>query len=462
MSYSPTLLRRPPTPQSARVQVHATDPNALLKKGIWLYFFLLIFEGALRKWILPGLATPLLVVRDPLALWLVYTTWRRNLLPANGYLTGMVIVGVFGIFTAVLLGHGSLAVAIYGARILLIHFPLMFVIGRIFTLEDVKEMGKVTLWIAIPMAVLIALQFYSPQSAWVNRGVGGDTEGAGFNGGAFGYFRPPGTFSFTTGNTLFFSFAACFILYFWLNPNGINRLVLIAATAGLLASIPLSISRSLLFQVLISVLFVMIASVRKPKYLKAMLLATMGIIVALAVLSNTEFFQTATKAFTARFEMASDTEGGLKGTLVDRFLGGMLGAISDSTKQPFFGYGIGMGTNVGSKLLTGETAFLIAEGEWGRLVGEMGALLGIIVILLRIGFVAKLGIASYQQILQNNLLPWILLSFGILTITQGQWAQPTALGFSTLIGGLIIAALRDPQHLVQSAHPAVAHDDLTT
>ncbi len=34
----------------------------LLKSGIWAYFLLLIFEGAIRKWIFPGLATPLLCV----------------------------------------------------------------------------------------------------------------------------------------------------------------------------------------------------------------------------------------------------------------------------------------------------------------------------------------------------------------------------------------------------------------
>jgi len=35
---------------------------------IWIYFFLLIFEGALRKWIAPSLANVLLVVRDPVLL----------------------------------------------------------------------------------------------------------------------------------------------------------------------------------------------------------------------------------------------------------------------------------------------------------------------------------------------------------------------------------------------------------
>src|SRR5690606_29107199 len=181
------------------------DPYKLLKQGIWLYFFLLIFEGALRKWFLPGLSTPLLIVRDPIALWLVLVAWKKGLLPSNIYLTVIVLLGVLGFVTTCLFGHKNIAVALSGARIFLIPIPLIFVIGNIFTKDDVEKMGRIVLWISIPMAILIAMQFYSPQSAWVNRGVGGDLEGAGF-GGAMGFFRPPATFSFTNGTSLFFSF----------------------------------------------------------------------------------------------------------------------------------------------------------------------------------------------------------------------------------------------------------------
>ena len=38
---------------------------------IWLYFWLLIFEGALRKWIFPSFSAPLLIVRDPIVI-LIY------------------------------------------------------------------------------------------------------------------------------------------------------------------------------------------------------------------------------------------------------------------------------------------------------------------------------------------------------------------------------------------------------
>ena len=153
----------------------------LLKQGVWIYFFLLLFEGALRKWIFPGLATPLLIIRDPIAVWLIAKSLRRGLLVANFYLSMMVLIGVVGLFTALFFGHGNFLVALFGARILLIHFPLIFVIGKIFTRADVIKIGKACLWISIPMTILLALQFYSPQSAWVNRGIGGDVTGAGFS-----------------------------------------------------------------------------------------------------------------------------------------------------------------------------------------------------------------------------------------------------------------------------------------
>ena len=174
------------------------DPNRVLKIGVWIYFFLWIFEGALRKWVVPQLSMPLLVVRDPIVLWLIIAAAKRGLLKSNIYFTGMICLGIFSLFAAIFMGHGDVSTAIYGARTMILYFSMIFVIGSVFNREDIIKLGKATLWIAIPMTFLLVLQFYSPQSAWVNRGVGGDENGAGF-GGALGYFRPPGTFSFTNG-----------------------------------------------------------------------------------------------------------------------------------------------------------------------------------------------------------------------------------------------------------------------
>jgi len=424
--------------------VGAENANKLLKQGIWLYFLLLLFEGALRKWVLPGLATPLLLVRDPVAIVLLYLTWKNGLLPRNLYLSFLVFLGIIGIFTAVFFGHGNLFVAIYGARILLLHLPLIFVIGSIFDREDVLEIGKVTLLIAIPMVIIIGLQFYSPQSAWINRGIGGDEEGGGFS-GAMGFYRPPGTFSFTNGNSLFFSFLTPFVFYFWLEKKRINNLLLIGASVALLFSIPLSISRTLLFFVVISLVFAVLASSRKPEYFGKIVMVIVFCVIVLAVLLQTSSFGTATEAFTSRYETANETEGGLEGVFLDRFLGGLIGALTGSVELPFFGFGMGMGTNVGSMLLTGNMDFLIAEGEWGRVIGELGQLFGIFIVLLRIVLTTTLMAASYKEMVRGNLLPWMLMSFGFLNIAQGGWAQPTSLGFCVIIGGFVIASLKPPK-----------------
>jgi hypothetical protein len=270
--------------------------------------------------------------------------------------------------------------------------------------------------------------------------------GAGFS-GALNFYRPPGTFAFTNGLTLFYALTAPFIFYFWLNPSTINRLLLLGATVALLAAIPLSISRGLFFQVGASLIFTVLAIAKKPKYLGQMIAASIGGVIVLLILSKTNFFQTATEAFTSRLETGSEHEGGLKGTLGNRYLGGLLEPIFEAFKQPLFGYGLGMGTNVGSTLLGGGNGNLysvIPEGEWGRLVGELGPLMGLAVIFIRVGLSLKIMLASYQRLALNDLLPWILLSYGLLALPQAQWAQPTSLGFSTLIAGLMLAALRTP------------------
>lgn len=413
----------------------------LVKLAIWAYFLLLIFEGALRKWFLPGLATPLLIVRDPIVLWLLVTAWSKNKLPPNPYLIGIIIIGIFSVFTAVILGHGNLMVALFGSRILILYFPMIFIIGRMFNFEDVIKLGRLTLGIAIPMALLITVQFYSPQSAWVNLGVGADKAGAGFS-GAMDYFRPSGTFSFTNGTTLFFSLTACFIFYFWLNPSFINRWLLLGATVSLLIAIPISISRALLLQVSVTAFFTIIAIFHKPKYIGKMFIAIIGLAVTLIILSQISFFQTSIEVLTARFDTANEQGGGFEKSVVGRFFGDFLGPLTNADPIPFFGYGLGIGTNVGAQLLTGNRVFLVSENEWGRVLGELGPLLGFSVIFIRVMLTLKIAFISYWQLKKGDLMPWLLLSFGCTVLSQGGWAQPTSLGFCTLLGGLMVASLR--------------------
>src|SRR5690554_2937496 len=131
-SYQEILLNEFESPGAIKGKIDVyPDPNKIIKRGIWLYFLLLVFEGALRKWFLPGLATPLLIIRDPIALWLVFVTWKRGILPFNWVMFTIILITIISFITTLLFGHGNFFVTLYGARIFMIHIPLIFVIGVI-------------------------------------------------------------------------------------------------------------------------------------------------------------------------------------------------------------------------------------------------------------------------------------------------------------------------------------------
>lgn len=413
-----------------------------IKKAIWLYIFLLIFEGALRKWVLPGMSNVLLIVRDPVAIYLLLMAIKKGWFNSNMYVIAMTIISVLSFLTALIFGHGNMEVAIFGLRITLLHFPLLFVIGKAFDISDVLKVGKVFLWIALPMILLNAMQFYTPQSSWFNRGVGGDVEGAGFS-GAMGFYRPPGTFSFTNGNVFFWSVVGVFLIYLWLNRKQVNKWLLYSASIALFGAISFAISRTLVFQLALTVAFAFFALARKPRYLTNAIIALVAFAVVFVIFSQLDIFSTGIEAFEARFESATEVEGGgsvSKGVFDRMILGGMVSALTGGVELPFFGYGLGMGTNAGAKILTGNTTFLISEGEWGRLLGECGFLLGLGMIIIRVVLTISLMRKAYQAIQRANFLPWLLVSVAFINILQGQWAQPTSLGFAVLMGGLVIAA----------------------
>lgn len=422
------------------------DPNGLYKKVIWIYIFLLIFEGALRKWFLPSLANPLLLIRDPIAIWLTIVGLKKGWIK-SGYAKIMMIVASLSFILALTIGHHNLFVALFGWRIYFFHFPLIFVMGKILSRTDLLKIGQFILWISIPMTILIFIQFHSPQTAWVNMGVGGEGT-AGFA-GAMGYLRPPGTFSFTSGYVMYQSVVGCYLLYYLLLNNSLpkeyqlSKFVLIILVGCYLLSIPTSISRTHFFQTGVFLIFLFIAAMRKNKFKSKFIKFIFIFIVAGLILDASGLGGTSLDAFIARFEGANKVEGGVEGVIGDRYIGGLLGSIINFN-IPIFGYGLGLGTNVGAKIMGGNMYSFGFNGEveWGRVVGECGMILGLIIIAIRLFFSLSMLKKAYTLLVRRyDLLPWMLSAGMMLSVPQGQWAIPTNLGFCILFGGLTLAAI---------------------
>lgn len=410
----------------------------LIQRLIILYFLLLIFEGALRKWFLPGLATPLLVVRDPVVLAIFFVALRQGVFPINSWVGGAVLLSVVGSLLTLTAGHGNPIVLAYGLRANFLQIPLIFIIGYAMDRRSLKLIVRCLLWLTIPMTILLLAQFFSPPEATVNVGVGG--EGTASFDGIGGRNRPSGTFSFITGVVGFYTFAFAAWLAALFDKRYASPLLLALSGIAILAAIPLSISRFLLVSVALIVLGSVAAFIRMPGWGRQVprLLFLVG--VSFLVTSQLPFFGEATDIMSQRIDEAARIEGGSVG-FTRRIWMDFSGPFIHNQFDPV-GVGIGAGTQGGGQMLVGERGFHGGEGEWWRLLFELGSILGTFFIIMRFWLTVKLGLCGWRMLAAANPLPWFFfLACGFLVL-NGQWGQPTSLGFAIFGAGITIAAAR--------------------
>jgi O-antigen ligase len=106
---------------------------------------------------------------------------------------------------------------------------------------------------------------------------------------------------------------------------------------------------------------------------------------------------------------------------------------------PLFGYGTGMGTRVGAKLLTGKAYFIIAENEWTRIIMESGVALCIPDMILHICIAAFLWKISKEALAKENTLLLLLLGVCAIDVLIGKFGQTAAIGFTTAKAGLCLS-----------------------
>ena len=420
--------------------------NRTLRRLIWLYFWLLIFEGALRKWVVPSLSTPLLLVRDPVVILIYLEAMRRRRFPVNGPMfVLLVMVTGFGLLAMVQtvegMGGGAV-VAAYGLRTNFLHLPLIFILPAVLTYEDVLEFGRWILLLAIPMAPLMVLQFLSPSHSFINAAT---VEGGEQIGSALGRIRPAGTFSFITGPVHFFALATVFVIFGLMEKKIVYpRWLVWTALFATLAVQPVSGSRSLVLSCAIPLVAAVIFGMLNPGRAHAFLYAALLIAGAAVVLPKLSFFREGILVFSTRWEEANTATGGVQHGLVGRFFYGFLEPFAQLSDAGLIGKGIGLGTSVGSKLSTGTVQYLLAEGEWARVVLEAGPVLGFIFLGYRLWLAGILAIRAYLAAKRQQLLPWLLAAGACLSVATEQLGQTTGLGFMVFASGLCLAAIRHP------------------
>ncbi len=423
-------------------------PETPLKFLLWLYLVLLVFEGALRKWVLPGFSDALLIVRDPVVILIYLVAFGQGRFPLNGWTFATAALAGAAFVAALIAGQDNLLITVYGIRTNFLHVPLIWVMAAVLTRRDVENLGRAILLLTIPMTLLMVVQFESSPTAYINRGVGDTEEGMGQLYGALGHIRPPGFFSFITGPQLFFPLALAFLCHQFTATRRLAWPLLVACGMAILVAVPISISRTL------AVATVFIAAVFVPALvvtgrLRADLFRTGFIVAVVLVLAGfLPVFDAAREAFLSRWETAqtgAQAGDGLgAGAIFDRLFGGWDYLAHVLSNAPLFGSGIGMGSNVAARLSTGRLGFLLAENEWAKCLLELGPLLGLAFLGYRFLLALALLRRSLRRLLrQRDLLPLLILCASASAIVFGQWAPPTILGFAVFGSGLCLAACQD-------------------
>ena len=187
----------------------------LWQKLIWTVMFLVVFEGAIRKWIVPGFQAQVYLLKDGL-LCLAYIDFlssRAVSPPIHLKIMGglkVLLMLSFLYFTLQVLNPNSPSVvlSIVGLKNYLLYAPLVFIVPHMFlSAKDLESKLRKYALIMIPLAALGLVQFSFGSDHWINGYLDHDSENlrlaSMFGSEGTEKARTSGTFSYIGGYTTF-------------------------------------------------------------------------------------------------------------------------------------------------------------------------------------------------------------------------------------------------------------------
>ncbi|MHB8636589.1 MAG: hypothetical protein ACYC96_08965 [Fimbriimonadaceae bacterium] len=415
--------------------------NAVLRRLVWLYFWLLILEGVLRKWVLPSLSTPLLLIRDPIPLAMLWIGVRTRAFPrtVGVYLWALLALACF--VAGLLAIPNSPQVVIYGLKCDFLHLIVLAMVPIVFDGEDLDRMIRAIIYISVPIALLMAWQFHSPNNSWINSGIDGTFKQLD---SAQGHVRPPGPFSYTAGPACFCALLAAVLTGAAVDRRPISRQLLFVGAVALVVASLYSSSRGLVAGVAIVIAAGLVGALANNPRVAG---RYVGILFAIGfvalVIGSSSMMQDTVEVFSSRISNSSLDESANGGAL-DRYFGEFTRVVPALAETPLVGDGLGVGTNGGASALTGSAKFLLSEEELPRLVQESGPVLGLLIIGFRLYLVLWLGWRSLQAVRRGTVLAACLFGACAVNLLLGHFGQATVVGFTVLTAGLCLAAAQLP------------------
>lgn len=446
--------RKKPLPKASRIPKHKIAVSTGVKSQtetvrrwivilIFIVYWLLIFEGVLRKWALPGMHKILFFIRDPFVLAtyvlaIKYRLWPRwSAIFTSGIVLGVIFM-VLALFQA-LTSELSTVIVLYGWRNYFLYLPFAFIIGEQFRGQDLARLIRHTLLVSIPVSILCYQQFRSPAESSLNEAFGGSAPML----VAHGIVRTSGTFTVSAAQTLYIGSLLAMLYTVWLLPRSqrpLNRIELWLASCSTLATFAVSGARSAFVYGAIVTIFAFISAfvIRKQQFRLRTLIAV-PLIVVLGAVCYVKFFPDAFNAMVSRQRDAQIIEGSTLG----RAASSLTTLFRVLPRLSVFGAGIGSGTNAATVLRTGQMGVLLAEDETQRIILETG-IFGLFYVGYRYWFTGLMGRDAFRASKRShNPLPFILFGYESVNLLIGQMTlQGTINGYGWLFAGFCLAANR--------------------
>jgi len=351
-----------------------------------LFGILIVLQGALRKWFLPQLATPLYVAKDVALLGALLffgirhnvqlpSSLRRTLLPILwGGLALLVCLQAFN------LSVPSLAVGLIGIRSYLLYSMLLFLLP--VALEQVQRPRRllllVTLVLIAPVLLLGMYQYSQPVGNWINQYVADDAQAV----GVLSKPRITGTFSYIGGMGAFLTFTLFFSLSIFLAGLKFKQRFY-QVLGGVLFAValvvaPMNGSRSVVLGLLVPIPFVLYAILRRQRGLAIGFTLLFLTLVGAYAASESAWLTQGWEVIEHRMENASDQDTRVQSILLDPIRKIPVGGI--------LGYGAGS-THQAATALSSEGRIQIDgvgyEGELGRVIIELGVFGALLFVSLK-------------------------------------------------------------------------------
>lgn len=411
-----------PSAKLTAAAAHKEAARKLIVRLVFVIYWLVIFEGALRKWVTPQFSSLLFFIKDPFVIAVYAIALKEQMWPKTILMKAALYLFVaFSalMFFQVIGSELNFLTGIYGLRMYFFYVPLAFIIGDQFRGKDLAGIVKQTLLLSIPMAYLCHLQYKSPPEAWINKTYMEVERMAMILGDLV---RPSLTFTDGRFPPYFLGGAFAMLLSVWMLPNKqrlLNFPLLCLSTAGVIGMIAMNGNRRTLFFAVFSLVFTLISCAFLPSN-KLRIRALVGFVLAIVaggVLSVT-VFQSAWQNMEERQARTEESEGN---TVVRASRD--LTTITKALDTPALGRGIGLGSGGGGALAAGyadkERAWTLAEDEWTRNLQEAG-MLGIFYILFRIWLtIAILRGAVLCVIRAGNPFPLIFCGVSLPLLLTG-------------------------------------------